>query len=230
MSTAGPSAAMHAGFVPRLQLAVTDAARLEHAAAPTLRFALHVDSAGAAVRSIVLDTQMRIAATRRSYPHASDDRLFALFGAREDWGTTLRSLLWTQMTTSVPPFTGATDVDLLVPCTYDLDVAASRYLAALDDGDVPLEFLFSGTVFYSAEDGRLQTARLSWELEADYRLPVAVWRETMDHHFPDSVWLRLDRESHGRLVAYKSRRGLATWGDVLDELIGPAPGEGESGA
>jgi len=52
----------------------------------------------------------------------------------------------------------------------------------------------------------------------------------MDHHFPDSAWLRLDRESQGRLVAYKSRRGLATWGDVLDELIGPAPGEGEAGA
>ena len=224
MSAAGPWAAMHAGFVPQLRFAVTDAARLEHAAGPTLRFALHVDSAGAAVRSIVLDTQIRIAATRRAYPRASDDRLYALFGAREDWGTTLRSLLWTQLTLSVPPFTGETDVDLLVPCTYDLDVAAARYLAALDDGEVPLEFLFSGTVFYSAEDGRLQTARLSWELEAEYRLPVAVWRETMDHHFPDSAWLRLDRASLARLAAYKSRRGLATWGEVLDELIGPASG------
>ena len=230
MSAAGPWAAMHAGSVPQLQLAVTDAARLEHAAGPTLRFALHVDSAGAAVRSILLDTQIRIAATRRAYPHASDDRLFALFGARADWATTLRSLLWTQMTVSIPPFTGATDVDLLVPCTYDLDVAASRYLAALDDGEVPLEFLFSGTVFYSAEDGRLQTARLSWELEAEYRMPVSVWRDTMDHHFPDSAWLRLDRASHARLVAYKSRRGLQTWGDVLDELIGPAPGDGETEA
>jgi hypothetical protein len=230
MSTAGPWAAGAAGSIPALAFAVTDGARLEHAAAPTLRFAVHVDSAGAAVRAIVLDTQIRIAATRRAYARASDDRLFALFGAREDWGTTLRSLLWTQLTLSVPPFTGATDVDLLVPCTYDLDVAASRYLAALDDGDVPLEFLFSGTVFYSAEDGRLQTARLSWELEADYRLPVAVWRDTMDHHFPDSAWLRLDRESHGRLVAYKSRRGLATWGDVLDDLIGPESSEGKTGA
>ena len=222
MSAVGPWAAMHAGSVPRLQLAVTDAARLEHAAAPTLRFGLHVDSAGAAVRSILLDVQLRIAATRRAYPRASDDRLYALFGAREDWGTTLRSLLWTQMTVSVPPFTGATDVDLLVPCTYDLDVAASRYIAALDDGEVPLEFLFSGTIFYSAEDGRLQTARLSWELEAEYRLPVAVWRDTMDHHFPDGAWLRLDRESHDRLVAYKSRRALPTWPAVLDELLPPS--------
>jgi hypothetical protein len=136
--------------------------------------------------------------------------------------TTLRSLLWTRMTQSVPPFTGETDVDLLVPCTYDLDVTATRYLDALPDGEVPLEFLFSGTVFYAAEDGRLQTALLSWDLEAEYRLPVPVWRETMDHHFPDSAWLRLDRASHDRLVAYRSRRALPTWAAVIDELIPPA--------
>jgi hypothetical protein len=224
MSAAGPWAAMQAGSIPALAFAVTGAARLEHAAAPTLRFTLHVDSGGAAVRSVLLDTQIRIAATRRAYAPASDDRLFDLFGARKDWGTTVRSLLWTHTTLSVPAFTGTTDVDLLVPCTYDLDVTATRYFDALGDGDVPLEFLFSGTVFYSAEDGRLQTARLSWELEAEYRLPVAVWRETMDHHFPGTAWLRLDRASHDRLVAYKARRALASWADVLDELLPPAGG------
>jgi len=168
------------------------------------------------------------AATRRAYPRAADDRLFELFGARKDWGTTLRSLLWTRTTQSVPPFTGQTDVDLLVPCTYDLDVTATRYLDALPDGEVPLEFLFSGTVFYSADDGRLQTALLSWDLEASYRLPVAVWRDTMDHHFPDSAWLRLDRASHDRLVAYKSRRALPTWAAVIDELV-PGPDEEAGG-
>jgi len=115
-----------------------------------------------------------------------------------------------------------------VPCTYDLDVTATRYLDALPDGEVPLEFLFSGTVFYSADDGRLQTALLSWDLEASYRLPVAVWRETMDHHFPDSAWLRLDRASHDRLVAYKSRRALPTWAAVIDELV-PGPDEEAGG-
>jgi hypothetical protein len=208
------------GAIPQLALAVTDAARLEHAAVPTLRFALRVTSAGAAVRSVLLDVQIRIAATRRAYGHDADDRLFELFGARADWGTTLRSLLWTRMTLVVPPFTDATEVDLLVPCTYDLDVTAAKYLGALRDGDVPLEFLFSGSVFYAGADGRLQTARLSWELEASYRLPVAVWRATMDAHFPGSAWLRLDRETHDRLVAYKSRRALPTWAEVVDELLG----------
>jgi hypothetical protein len=224
MTAAGPWAAGATGAIPDLAFAVTDGARLEHAAAPTLRFVLRVDSAGAAVRSVLLDTQVRIAATRRAYPPESDDRLFELFGARADWGTTLRSLLWTRTTLVVPPFTGTAEVDLLVPCTYDLDVTATRYFDALNDGDVPLEFLFSGTVFYSADDGRLQTARLSWELEAEYRLPVAVWRETMDHHFPGTAWLRLDRESHDRLVAYKSRRALPTWAAAIDELVPPKEG------
>jgi Family of unknown function (DUF6084) len=216
-----PAAAPWVGAAPDLAFAVTGAGRLEHAAAPTIRFGLRITSGGAAVRAIVLDVQVRIAATRRAYPHAADDRLFELFGARADWGTTLRSLLWTRMTRSVPPFTGETEVDLLVPCTYDLDVTATRYLDALPDGEVPLEFLFSGTVFYAADDGRLQTALLSWDLEAEYRLPVGVWRETIDHHFPGSAWLRLDRASHDRLVAYRSRRALPTWAAVIDELLPP---------
>ena len=224
MGVAGPWAAGAAGSIPDLSFAVSDAARLEHAASPTIRFALRISSGGAAVRSILLDTQIRIAATRRAYGHESDDRLFELFGPRADWGTTLRSLLWTRTTLVVPPFTGETEVDLLVPCTYDLDVTATRYFDALHDGDVPLELLFSGTVFYSGADGRLQTARLSWDLEAEYRLPVAVWRDTMDHHFRGTAWLRLDRESHARLAAYKSRRALPTWAAVLDELL-PAPEE-----
>jgi uncharacterized protein DUF6084 len=225
MTAAGPWAAGPEGSVPDLAFAVIDGARLEHAAAPTLRFGLRVDSGGAAVRSVLLDTQIRIAATRRAYAHESDDRLFELFGARADWSTTLRSLLWTRTTLVVPPFTGTTDVDLLVPCTYDLDVTATRYFDALADGDVPLEFLFSGTVFYSADDGRLQTARLSWELEAEYRLPVSVWRETMDHHFRGTAWLRMDRESHDRLVAFKARRALPTWAAALDELLPPEEGQ-----
>src|SRR4051794_10500098 len=221
MTAAGPWAAGATGSVPDLAFAVTDGARLEHAAAPTLRFALRIDSGGAAVRPVLLDTQIPIAATRRAYARESDDRLFELFGARADWSTTLRSLLWTRTTLVVPPFTGEADVDLLVSCTHDLDVTATRYFDALADGDVPLEFLFSGTVFYTAADGRLQTARLSWDLEAEYRLPVAVWRETIDHNFRGTAWLRLDRESHDRLVAYKSRRALPTWAAVLDELLPP---------
>jgi hypothetical protein len=206
--------------LPELAFAVEDAGRVEHAAVPTLRFALRVDCLdGRAIRSILLDVQVQIAARRRGYDEAAHDRLFELFGPVADWGRTLRTLPWTRTTLVVPPFTGSTVVELPVPCSYDLEVAGSRYFDALAGGEVPLEFLFSGTVFYSGEAGQLQTARISWDHEAGYRLPVAVWKDTMEQYFRGTAWLRLRKESFDRLAAYKSRNALATWDDALDSLL-----------
>jgi hypothetical protein len=211
---------MAVAVIPQLAFAVEDAQGLEHAAVPTLQFALRIDSVtGEPIRSVLLDTQIQIAARRRSYVGADHDKLFDLFGRREDWGTNLRTLLWTRTTLVVPPFTGSTVAELRVPCTYDLEVAAARYLDALADGDVPLEFLFSGTVFYSAPDGRLQTARISWDEDAEYALPVRVWREVMERHFPGTAWLRLPKGSFDRLCAYKARHALAGWDEVVDRLL-----------
>jgi hypothetical protein len=201
--------------VPELAFTVVDAAPLEHAAVPTLVFALEI-AAGQPVSSLVLDVQLQIAARRRPYDESVHDRLFELFGPPEAWGTTLRTLPWTRMTVVVPPFDAGTVVGLHVPCSYDLEVVASRYFDALEDGEVPLEFLFSGTVFYGSP---LQAARISWESEADYRMPVQVWKATMERHFRDTAWLRVRKERYDRLVAYKSQRALATWEDVIDELL-----------
>ena len=210
----------HTRAIPELAFTVLDAARAEYTALPTLRFTLRIDSLGGEpIRSVLLDTQVQIAARRRHHDEAAHDRLFELFGAPGDWGTTLRTLLWTRTTLVVPPFTASTVVELPVTCTYDLEVVASRYLDALRDGEVPLEFLFSGSVFYADADGRLQTARLSWESEAEYRLPVAVWKETMEAHFRGTAWLRLRKDSFDRLAAYKSRHALATWEDAVDALL-----------
>jgi hypothetical protein len=206
--------------VPRLAFAVRDAARVEHTAVPTLRFALAIEAHDERpIRSVALDAQIQIAARRRGYDAAAHDRLFELFGPAAGWGTTLRTMLWTRANVVVAPFTGATVVPLDVTCTYDLEVAASRYFDALPDGEVPLEFLFSGTVFYSAPDGRLQTARISWEAEAEFQLPVAVWKDVMEHAFPDTAWLRIRKRSFDRLCAFKSRNALATWEDAIDLLL-----------
>ncbi|MEA2246954.1 MAG: hypothetical protein QOH46_1483 [Solirubrobacteraceae bacterium] len=219
MSAAGPWAAM-AGSIPELGFVVVEAERMEYAAVPTVRFGVEVQSVdGRAIRSILLDVQIRIAARRRAYDEAATDRLFDLFGPRENWGTTLNSLLWTRTTLVVPPFSERTVVDLPVICTYDLEVSATRYFDALGDGEVPLEFLFSGSVFYTGDGGALQTARISWEHEAQYRLPVAVWKETMDRHFPGAAWLRLPKDSYDRLCAFRSRRALASWDAVVDALL-----------
>jgi hypothetical protein len=210
---------LDAAVAPELDFAVEGAARLEYAAAPTLRFDLRIGSGGAAIRSVLLDCQVQIAARRVGYDEDAHDRLFELFGPVSNWSTSLRTLLWTRTTLVVPAFEGETVAPLDVPCSYDLDVVASRYFDALSDGEVPLEFLFSGSVFYSGEGGMLQTARISWEREAEYRLPVAVWKETLERHFPGTAWVRLPKESFDRLCAYKSRNALASWGDVVDRLL-----------
>ncbi len=209
-----------AGRAPELAFDVAGVAPLTPAAAPTLCFTVRIDGAGdRPIRSVMLQTQLQIAARRRRYDPAAEDQLFELFGEPERWGSTLRTLPWAQLTKVVPAFTGSTLVELAVPCTYDFDVVATRYLLALRDGEVPLELLFSGTVFYTDAGGRLQAGQISWNQEADYAMPVAVWRETLDRHFPGCGWLRLGSESLTRLAAYRSRNALATWDDVVERLL-----------
>ena len=218
--TATPSQAAAAD----LAFAVEGADRVEHVAVPTVRFALRVTApAGRAIRSVLLDTQIQIAARRRRYDAAAEEKLFELFGAPGGWGATLRTLPWTRVTSVVPPFTGSTLVDVDVPCSYDLHVAASRYFDGLDGGEVPLEFLFSGTVFAAGPGGLLQATRISWETDAEYRFPVALWQETMERYFRGTAWLRLRKDAFDRLAAYKSRRALATWEDAIESLLEGEP-------
>jgi hypothetical protein len=216
-----PELGPHPPQSPELAFAVEGARTLPYAAVPTIAFDLRVESLGGhAIRSILLDTQIQIAARRRGYDAAAHEKLFELFGHKADWGTTLRTLLWTRTTLVVPAFTGATEIELPVPCSYDLEVIASRYFDGLEDGVVPLEFLFTGSVFYSGEDGGLQTTRISWEQEAEYALPVRVWKETMERAFPGAAWLRLGRDSFDALTAYKARHALASWDDAIGKLLG----------
>lgn len=222
------SAPVALGGAPELTFAVEDTGALEHAAVPTLRFGLRIECAGGAqIRSLALNVQLRIAATRRRYDRRAEERLLELFGLPEQWKRSLRSLHWCNVPLQVGPFEGGTVVDLAVPCTYDLEVTATRYFQALEDGEVPLEFLFGGTVFYAAQDGGLQVAPIAWDREAEYRLPVAVWRGAMDRHFPGSAWLRLGRGSFERLHAYRAREALLTWEDAVDSLL-RAAGEEEN--
>ena len=213
-----------AGAVPQLSFRVTDAVAERYSAAPLVNFGMSIErSGGGPVRSILLDTQIQIAARRRPYGEAEQASLVELFGTPERWGATLRTLLWTRTTLVVPPFTDSAEVTLPVACSYDLEVNAANYLSGLEDGEVPLEFLFSGSVFYGGPGGMLQTARISWEQEAEYRLPVSVWREAMDRHFPGAAWLRLGRPAFDRLRAYKAEHGLRTLEDAVERLLGEQP-------
>jgi len=220
MSSGLSGAAVSRPATPELSFAVVGAASAQYAAVPTLTFALEVQAPpDQPIRSVLLDVQIQIAARQRPYSDSAQERLLELFGTPDRWRSTLRTLPWTRSTVVVPPFSGATTVEVPVTCSYDLEVTASRYLAALDDGEVPLEFLFSGTIFYTAPTGALQAARISLNEEALFRLPVAVWKETMDRHFPNSAWLRLGNESFHRLCAYKARHTLKSFDAAIDSLL-----------
>ena len=206
--------------MPELNFEVEGAEVLEFAAVPSILFKLRIENLEEeAIRSVALNTQVRIAATQRHYDAAEQERLLEVFGEPSRWGSTLRSLLWTHTVLQIPPFSGSTVVDMPVTCTYDLEVVAAKYFYALEDGEVPLEFLFSGSVFYAGEGGGLQVARISWEKEADYRLPVRVWKEMMEHYFPNSAWVRLHRDAFDQLYDYKVRMGFPTWEAAVEALL-----------
>ncbi|HWE61801.1 MAG TPA: DUF6084 family protein [Chloroflexota bacterium] len=207
--------------MPDLDFTVVDAEVLPFAAVPTILFKLHLRNAtaGEQIESILLRTQIRIEATRRHYSADAETRLLELFGVPQQWGDTLRSLLWTHVTAHVPRFTESIVAELPVVCTYDFEVAAAKYFHALEDGEVPLLFLFSGTAFYAAAEGGVQIGQIPWEKEATFRLPIAVWKQMMDRYFPNSAWLRVRKDVFDRLYSYKARQALPTWEDALDRLL-----------
>jgi Family of unknown function (DUF6084) len=206
------------GTLPSLAFEAQSAEAVRFAAAPTVLFTLRVVS-DKPVRSLALNAQIRIAPGRRRYSERDEQRLVELFGPPEQWGESLRTFLWAYASALVPPFEESTTVELTVPCTYDLEVATAKYFYALDDGDVPLELLFSGTIFFAADGGVLQAAQIPWDSEAAFRMPVRVWKQAIENHFPGSAWLRLRDDVFDRLVAYKARHALPTWEATLDRLL-----------
>ena len=191
------------------------------AAIPTIIFKLRVDNAYAQeyIQSVMLKSQIQINATHRRYSPAAQEHLLDVFGEPKRWGETLRSLLWTHANTIVPSFVGSTTVDLPIVCTYDFEVVSTKYFASLEDGDIPLTFLFSGTVFYTDTTDKLQVGQISWSKEATYRLPVSVWQEMIQHYFPNSAWMRLNKEVFDKVYLYKARLGLPTMEDAMLRLL-----------
>jgi hypothetical protein len=118
----------------------------------------------------------------------------------------------------VPAFTAHAEVELNLPCSYDLEVSAARYFQSLDGGEVPLRLLFRGTVFAHGQRG-LEMTPLPWDREAVWRLPLSLWRTAIDGHFPDAGWLRLQRHTIDALLAFKGRHGLASWDDAIATLL-----------
>ncbi len=202
-----------------LAFACAEAVATRYAATPTLTFTVTItESTGVRVHAIALRCQIRVEPHRRRYSAAEARRLNDLFGDTSRWAETVKPIQLAMVSTMVPGFRSLTEVDLQVPCTYDLEVASARYLQALDDGTIPLLLLFSGTVFLARGDG-FSVELIPWSCEATYRMPVSVWREVVDMHFPGSAWLRCSRETLDALSAFKSERALPTWDATLAALL-----------
>jgi Family of unknown function (DUF6084) len=207
--------------MPDLSFEVLGAEAPAFAAVPTLIFKLRIDNAveQERIHTVSLRCQIQINVTRRRYSAEAQARLLEVFGEPKRWGETLRPLLWTHANAVVPSFSGSVTIDLPVPCTYDFEVVGTKYFNAVGDGEIPLTFLFSGTIFYEGTGGNLQVGQISWSKEATFRLPVVLWQAMMERYYPNSAWIRLHKDVFDRLYQYKATHGLLTWDEVLVQLL-----------
>jgi len=207
--------------MPDLSFEVTGAEAAIYSVLPMLIFKMRIANVSGEerIQNVNLKCQIMLSVTKRRYNNEEKAKLQELFGEPERWGQTLRTFLWTHVTTVVPRFSGSTVVDLPVPCIYDFEVVSTKYFNALEEGEIPLTFLFSGTIFYESEAGNLQIGQISWSKEATYRLPVSLWKEVIDTYFPNSAWIRVQRDVFDQLYQYKMTHGHITWEDVFVHLL-----------
>jgi uncharacterized protein DUF6084 len=205
-----------------LTFGCTGAHMVRNAATPTFALSLNItESTGVRLHAIALRCQIRIEPRRREYSADEARRLTDLFGETDRWTRAAEFLQLATLSAIVAGFRWRTEVDLQVPCSYDLEVASARYLQALDDGIIPLLLLFSGTVF--VDHGNTYSVELiPWSLEASFPLPVRVWHDVIDEHFPGSAWLRCNRDTLGALAEFKSANALPTWDATLSALLAAA--------
>jgi hypothetical protein len=208
------------------RFSVLDVRAERYAASPQLTARLRVEeTAGRQVHAVVLRSQVRIEPQRRRYDPDEEDGLLGLFGERGRWAQTLKPFTWMHCQATVPGFTGSTEIDLAMPCTYDLEVIGARYLHALNAGDVPLTLLFSGTVFTRGGAG-FAVEQIPWSCEAGYALPVAVWRDMIESYYPNTGWVRVGSEALTALAGYRARHGLVGWDETVQKLLAAADGAG----
>ena len=208
--------------MPDLMFQFEGADVAKFAASPYINFKLRITNSNTAetIHSIGLRGQVQIEVTHRRYTKQEQERLRDLFGEPERWSQTLKNLLWTHVQVNVPAFNGTTLLDVPVPCTFDFNVGATKYFYGLSDGEVPLEFLFSGTIYYSQQPGdMLQVAPIPWDREAHFRLPIRIWREMIDAYYPQTAWICLRRDVFERCLEYKVRHGIPTWEQMLERML-----------
>jgi hypothetical protein len=217
--------------MPELDFQIESCAPVLFAASPALSFRLHITNASVErIHTAVLRCQIQIEVTRRKYTPEEQIKLRDLFGEPERWSQTLRTLLWTHVGFVAPAFQHEAVIDLQAPCTFDFNVGATKYFYGVEDGNVPLLFQFSGSVFYESAEGALLVTPISWDKEATFKLPIKVWREMMDIYYPNSAWLCLRKDIFDRIYQYKVLNGIPTWEQALESLLSSLGNAAREGA
>ena len=106
-------------------------------------------------------------------------------------------------------------------------MAAAKYLHGLDDGEIPILLLFSGTVFRDAPRRRwLRGVARGVARGGDVPAARGVWRDVMDRYFPNSGWIRVSRDTLDVSTRFKAARALPTWEEAFEHLLKEAGEEG----
>jgi hypothetical protein len=207
--------------MPDLSFEIVSAKPAHDIIAPAISFDLRVMNrfAEQSIHAILLRCQIQIEVARRRYSSSEQNQLRELFDDPSRWSDTLRPMTWANTSFNVPPFTGSTVCPLIVPCTFDFSIATAKYFRGIAGGEVPVTFLFSGTVFYDAGQGTLQVAPISWNKEARFRLPIETWKNLMDMHYPNAVSLNLRRDVFDDLYRFKMSLGLATFEETIQRML-----------
>lgn len=207
--------------MPDLSFKILSAEIMPYAVAPTVVFNLQISNAVAdeEVYAVGLKSQIRIEAVHRQYDDAAKKRLLEVFGEPERWGETLKSLYWKTVTIPVPRFIGQTVVQVPLECSEDMSAAVGKYLYSVADGEVPLAFVFNGSIFYKGDEEKIQVTQLPWDKEASFRMPISIWDNLMEAYFPDSKWLRIPNDIFDKLYLYKAKSAYPTINRCLESLV-----------
>lgn len=207
--------------MPDLSFQIEGAEPVSYSASPLLNIKVRVKTAepGPPIHNVLLQCQIQIEPARREYRPAEQQQLHDLFGEPARWSQTLHPLLWANVGVVVPGFQDETTVNIPVPCTFDFNVASTKYFYGLENGDVPLTMFFSGTVFHASDEGALQISKILWEREARYRFPISIWKQLMDDHYQNTAWLCLRKDVFDKLYRYKVHCGTPTWDQTIENIL-----------
>ena len=120
----------------------------------------------------------------------------------------------------VPAFTGATTFTIPFRSSFDLELAAAKYIYSLPDGNVPLivqlhrhDLLPRGR---RADADRADPLGL---LPRGFALPVSTWREMIRDHYPEGGWVALEPTRFDALAARKAELGLPSFDATVAALL-----------